>query len=684
MRTEDISSYLLSNNYSERVYAGILGKIIGVYLGRPVEGWTYESIRKKFNIITDYPSKSLGLPLIVADDDISSSFVFARAVSDYGYITTNSMSRTWLNYVIENKTVFWWGGYGRSTEHTALINLKNGVLPPASGSASVVGDVVASQVGAQIFNDALTLYYPFQPQTAASAAVVAGSVSHDGIALDITRFLSALRAEAFTGCSITELVEKCRDYAQFELSQKIITDVLSLHDKHNDWLCARDILDEKYGYATQKGGAPASSNFAMTLLALVFGEDDFKHSLEIAATSALDTDSNAGVVGMINGVRLGLDAVTASGLREPVADRMLVVSADGGECVTDAVLETRKILAGARKLHKLEAPQTEPRFHFDFPGSVQGFTLCPYSNHSDLKLSWSPSGLLAETTSEGALSAPVFLDFTELAQNFSTPACPTLFPGQTVYMKCSGTAEIYLYALYQTRAGVVSREMALGRLTNEYATYSWEIPDVDLAVPFRFGLRIKDGKAVISSIDWSGSPRIWEFSGRLQSDIWDLAPVELKSWVTNCDIFEADFASTFVVSQAHSEGIAFIGTRSWDDYLVSARLFPSFNSQCGLVLRCTGLERFYSVILGGGALSIVLHNGITTETLTCTSFDYPPEEPVSLIAHVCDNKIHASAQNADGTKAVVQTTDSSYTCGAAGIYIYKGTVGVDNFKVEAI
>ena len=34
----------LPHDYAERVYAGLLGKIIGVYLGRPFEGWTYERI----------------------------------------------------------------------------------------------------------------------------------------------------------------------------------------------------------------------------------------------------------------------------------------------------------------------------------------------------------------------------------------------------------------------------------------------------------------------------------------------------------------------------------------------------------------------------------------------------------------------------------------------------------------
>ena len=35
----------------ERIYAGVLGKITGVYLGRPVEGWSYEAIRERFGEI---------------------------------------------------------------------------------------------------------------------------------------------------------------------------------------------------------------------------------------------------------------------------------------------------------------------------------------------------------------------------------------------------------------------------------------------------------------------------------------------------------------------------------------------------------------------------------------------------------------------------------------------------------
>ena len=38
-------------DYEERVYAGVLGKIIGVYLGRPFEGWTYERIMQELGEI---------------------------------------------------------------------------------------------------------------------------------------------------------------------------------------------------------------------------------------------------------------------------------------------------------------------------------------------------------------------------------------------------------------------------------------------------------------------------------------------------------------------------------------------------------------------------------------------------------------------------------------------------------
>ena len=61
----------LPSDHIERVYAGALGKMIAVYSGRPIEGWSYEMIMKRFGEVNYYVHEALDLPLIVTDDDLS-------------------------------------------------------------------------------------------------------------------------------------------------------------------------------------------------------------------------------------------------------------------------------------------------------------------------------------------------------------------------------------------------------------------------------------------------------------------------------------------------------------------------------------------------------------------------------------------------------------------------------------
>ncbi len=74
----------LPADYAERVYAGVLGKLIGVYLGRPVEGWTYDRITATHGEVNRYIHESRGMPLVVTDDDVSGTFTFLRSLPDHG------------------------------------------------------------------------------------------------------------------------------------------------------------------------------------------------------------------------------------------------------------------------------------------------------------------------------------------------------------------------------------------------------------------------------------------------------------------------------------------------------------------------------------------------------------------------------------------------------------------------
>src|SRR6476619_2339485 len=198
----------LPPDYVERVYAGVLGKLIGVYLGRPFEGWTYDKIMAELGEVNYYVHEQRNVPLIVTDDDISGTFTFLRALPDYGNsraLTPAQIGQTWLNYIIEKRTILWWGGRGNSTEHTAYLNLKAGSAAPRSGSRQQNNKVVSEQIGSQIFIDGWALVAPGDPELAADLARRAASVSHDGTAIHGAQVLAAMEAQAFVEQDIKAL-----------------------------------------------------------------------------------------------------------------------------------------------------------------------------------------------------------------------------------------------------------------------------------------------------------------------------------------------------------------------------------------------------------------------------------------------------------------------------------------------
>ena len=112
-------------------------------------------------------------------------------------------------------------------------------------------------------------------------------------------------------------------------------------------------------------------------MALLAGGGDFDRSLTIVNTAGWDTDCNSGNVGCLLGIRGGLAAV-GERWRAPVADRLYLPSADAGEAVTDATRVADRLVALGHRLAGAEPPAAHARkggarFHFEYPGSVQGF-----------------------------------------------------------------------------------------------------------------------------------------------------------------------------------------------------------------------------------------------------------------------------------------------------------------------
>ena len=322
--------------FLDKLYGGWLGKIIGVRHGANIEGWTYDKIKKTFGELNYYP---FDYKNFAADDDINGPLFFQRALYDYkcnSDITPKEMGLCMLNYVPENHGFFWWGGYGISTEHTAYLNVKNGILPPASGSIGQNGKTMAEQIGGQIFSDCWGLVNPGNPYRAAEYAKKMASVTHDGEGKYGGMFIAACIAEAFVESSIESIINKALKVIPGNCEYaKCVRDVLNYyHDNPKDFRKCFEFVEKNYGYQFYKGVCHIIPNACVIIIALLYGGGDFAKTINIASMCGWDTDCNSGNAGTIIGVINGKSGIPEI-WTEPINDFVCASSVIGSLNILD-------------------------------------------------------------------------------------------------------------------------------------------------------------------------------------------------------------------------------------------------------------------------------------------------------------------------------------------------------------
>ena len=700
--------------YKEQVYAGVLGKIIGVYLGRAVEGWTYEKIQEQFGKIEFYVNEAVGMPLIVPDDDISGTFAFYRALADNNFpldISAQQIGDTWLNYIIEDKTILWWGGLSRSTEHTAFIRLKSGIPAPKSGSIDLNGQSMAEQIGAQIFIDTWAMVNPNDPDRAAAMAREAASVSHDGLAVDAACFLAAMEAMAFEEMDILKLVDMGLQYVQNERLLNLIYDVINECLKTDDWHSVRDWIACNHGYERYPGNCPMATNHAVVLMALLLGQDDFQESISIATSVGWDTDCNAGNVGCLNGIRLGLSAIDkGADLRLPVADRLYVVTADGGECISDAVLETRKILTAGAILQKETVAHPSSRYAFEYNGSTQGFMLYPdaymnqavtnvenaYATKGEYGLLVSYKGLARGT--KGMISVQTFIDPEPTGQKgtsyFEVIASPTLYPTQKIKAEVRAYQDAnpdlsFFVDYYDENDAIRTIKGTPFILTQGVNDITWEIPDTQGHPIYRLGIELTsdsrlDGDITLLSLDWKGAPecfvmgRSMELSPSLTP--WTTTTTWMKSFVSSAQNFTPDYTTTFSISHPRDNGVVTIGTREWRNYSVESTITLAQQRAAGLVARSRGHRRYYAAVLTEGKVAIIKCRDSEVTQLVAIPFDYSIDAMYPMQFRVVEDSLSLWISGNEVASAI----DSEFTSGGAGFLVDEGAILADGFGVKRL
>ena len=617
------------NDYVERVYAGVLGKLIGVYLGRPFEGWEHERILAELGEIKGYVNHKVGLPLVITDDDISGTFTFVRALEDYGYspqLTAAQIGQTWLNYLVENKTILSWAGLGCSTEHTAYLRLKRGIQAPLSGSIEMNGRIVAEQIGSQIFIDSWAMLAPGDPQLAADLAAKAASVSHDGEAIYGAQVLAAMEAQAFVERDIDRLLDVGLTFAPLTSSiHRMIRDLRDFRPREPDWRKARQFVIDHYGYDKYPGGCHIVPNQALIIIGLLYGDDDFQKSLMITNTCGWDTDCNSGNLGCLLGIKNGLAGIDNSPVdwRGPLADRLYLPTADGGRAITDAVNETYHLVNSAYRLagqKPVTAPKNGARFHFELPGSVQGFQvespaqmeIANVAGHSRSgQRSLALKAYAAEIGQGACVSTATFIPPDAINMpGYGLLASPTLYPGQTITAELEGdggNAQAMNVQLYLDIYGPDDKPCrvegpAVQVQPRERQTLRWRVPQTDRLPIFAAGLRLDTpGVVYLDSLTWDGMADT-EFGqpSSTKSLLWR------KAWVNGVDHWEWWSGEPFRLVKNEGRGLAIIGTREWQDYRFSAVLRPAFLAEAGgMAVHVQGMQRFYALQVRRGRLQLL-------------------------------------------------------------------------------
>ncbi len=706
----------LPAGYAERVYAGILGKIIGVYLGRPFEGWSYERITRELGEVAYFVNDRLNRPLVVTDDDISGTFTFLRALEDYGYspdLTPQQIGQTWLNYLVENKTVLWWGGMGNSTEHTAYLRLKRGMQAPHSGTIETNGKVVAEQIGAQIFVDGWAMLFPGDPERADDFARRAASVSHDGEAIYGAQVIAAMEAMAFVTPDLHALLDEAvRLIPRDSIIARLIADLRAWHTQDGDWHKTRERIAERYGYDRYGGNCQIVPNHALIHLGLLYGDDDFGRSLMITNTSGWDTDCNSGNAGCLLGIKNGLAAFEGGrDWRGPVADRMLLSSADGGRSITDAVVETAHVVRAAHAVRgsRAAAPKGGARFNFALPGSVQGWHAGVFAADGDERLAVvavinadrSAEGrclLIAIPALESGLrvraATPAFIPADALEfGGYGLESAPTLYGGQRVRARLAagadvpGTVTVRLFTATYGPGGPTPPPSSLRTFgaavtlrAGETALLEWTLPAGEGAPIYEVGVEIdasgRAGSVLLNWLDWSGTPGVtWEHAQDAPARWW----ASQRAWVRDLDQFGVRSDALYHLVCNERRGMANTGTRAWTDYRVCATLRPHMARAAGIAARVQGLERYYALLLAPGNALRLIKRLDGERILAESTFPWKFDQPQRMELEVRGPTIVARIDNA----ALFTCTDTDHALleGAIGLVAQEGRVDVDRVIV---
>jgi len=286
---------------SDKLRGMWLGQLIGNCAGRDTEGKYSGSM----------PNPAPAVPWITkqewdADDDTDIEYVALHILQTHGLdCNYPEIAQQWQTHV---------GDCGLYLANKQAWHLMaDGYLPADTGSRTYNEHWYS--IDSQITTEVLGAISPGLVQSAIDLAGKFAHITNTGFAVHAAQFYCAIYAAAFFEPNVTSVVtEALAAVPTTSRTYQVITDVLAWYtedanDGSLDWRTTRSKLYDKYQGSESSGRyynwAESTINAGATVLAVLYGQGDFKNTVQIAVLAGWDCDCNAATVGGLIGIIKG-------------------------------------------------------------------------------------------------------------------------------------------------------------------------------------------------------------------------------------------------------------------------------------------------------------------------------------------------------------------------------------------
>ena len=313
----------------DKIAAEWIGQMIGNMYGLPhenkyvaepgPENWPY-GYSKSLDKLKTYKGA-------FSDDDTDVEYMYQLQMNKFGPEPSYGHLRDAWMYHIRDRVWL--------ANRAALGLMHFGYTPPFTGSKEL--NPHWYQIDPQLINEIWALTAPGMVKYAASKSDWAARITSDEWGTEPTIFYGAMYSAAFFEKDMNKLIDigikALPANGRFTATAR---EMIALHAKYpTDWKAARKVMAQKY-YIDEPDMTRtiwnANLNGACAILAMLYGNGNFQHTLDLSCAMGFDCDNQAATVAGLMGVMNGMKGLPANlylpidGWQKPFNDQYINIT----------------------------------------------------------------------------------------------------------------------------------------------------------------------------------------------------------------------------------------------------------------------------------------------------------------------------------------------------------------------